>query len=177
MNEATDVWEDIDACLLVDDIPAAAARLRRYMEYIAGELGEALGSSVQFRLDGDHDLGEVLPNVIGRFRELLSKAASAAQAWKDQEAAAKIKELKKRLGKSTAAKDVEQWAVNKAVHYNAWADFVKQDFEPIVKAFKNLLDCFKCPNCDSLLTTSPRRGKVETIRCDCNRTSFNLKEP
>ena len=38
--------------------------------------------------------------------------------------------------------NVEQWAANKAVHYNEWANFGKRDFEPVVSAFRELHDCF-----------------------------------
>ena len=46
----------------------------------------------------------------------------------------------------------KQWAVNKAVHYNEWANFGKKDFEPVVTAFRELMDCFRCKDCQSWLT-------------------------
>ncbi len=57
----------------------------------------------------------------------------------------------------TRRADVEQWAVNKAVHYNEWANFGKTDFEPVVAAFRELLDCFPCSDCDSWLYVTPRQ--------------------
>ena len=36
----------------------------------------------------------------------------------------------------TGAKNVEEWPVNKTVHYNVWANFGKNDFLPVVEAFK-----------------------------------------
>ncbi len=58
------------------------------------------------------------------------------------------------LSTSNAGTSGEQWAVNKAVHYNAWANFGKKDFEPVVAAFKQLLACFTCEKCNSWLTTT-----------------------
>lgn len=77
---------------------------------------------------------------------------------------------------STAAgtQNVENWAVNKAVHYNEWANFGRKDFEPVVAAFKELLECFQCKNYESWLDVTPR-GSPESLRCTCNAISFNLK--
>ena len=72
------------------------------------------------------------------------------------------------------ATNVEQWAVNKAVHYNAWANFGRKDFEPVVSAFKELLECFRCENCDSWIYVTPRVSP-ESVRCACSGTNFNLK--
>ena len=68
---------------------------------------------------------------------------------------------------------VEHWAVNKAVHYNEWANFGKKDFEPVVAAFKDLLDCFRCGACQSFLFVSPR-SHPESMRCACSAVNLNL---
>ena len=78
------------------------------------------------------------------------------------------------LSTSNAAMNVEQWAVNKAVHYNEWANFGKKDFEPVVAAFKELLGCFRCETCESWLYVTPRVNP-ESLRCPCNAISLNLK--
>ena len=84
--------------------------------------------------------------------------------------------LKATLSTSNAATNVEQWAVNKAVHYNEWANFGKKDFEPVVGAFKELLACFHCESdaCQSWLYVTPR-GTPESLRCACNAVNMNLK--
>jgi hypothetical protein len=38
-----------------------------------------------------------------------------------------------------AAKDGEQWVIDKALHYNEWADLSENDFKPVVTAFRQLL--------------------------------------
>ena len=79
------------------------------------------------------------------------------------------------LSTSASASGVEQWAVNKAVHYNEWANFGKRDFEPVVAAFKELLGCFSCEACESWVYVAPR-GTPDSLRCDCNAISLNLKK-
>jgi hypothetical protein len=69
---------------------------------------------------------------------------------------------------------VEQWAVNKAVHYNEWANFGRTDFQPVVDAFKELLVSFQCDKCESWLYISPRTNP-ESLRCTCNHINMNLK--
>ena len=65
--------------------------------------------------------------------------------------------------------------MNKAVHYNAWANFGKKDFEPVVAAFKELLESFRCGDCQSWLYVSPTRGTPEALRCQCMAINMNLK--
>ena len=71
-------------------------------------------------------------------------------------------------------RNVEQWAVNKAVHYNEWANFGQKDFEPVVTAYQELLECFSCPSCKSWLYAAPRLNP-ESLRCPCNAVCLNLK--
>jgi hypothetical protein len=77
------------------------------------------------------------------------------------------------LSASNGTTNVEQWAINKAVHYNEWANFGKKDFEPVVAAFKDLVAHFQCDTCQSFLYVSPR-GRPEAVRCACNGINLNL---
>src|SRR6185437_9381594 len=43
----------------------------------------------------------------------------------------------------------------------------KKDFEPVVAAFRELLECFRCAGCRSWLYVTPR-GIPEALRCPCN---------
>jgi len=74
-------------------------------------------------------------------------------------------------------KEGEQWIINKAIHYNEWADLSKNDFKPVVKAFKELLEQFRCakPKCDSWLSLTPRSDPVD-LRCACGAFRLNLRE-
>jgi hypothetical protein len=115
----------------------------------------------------------LLPSVLTRLREHYGKAAEAAQSWGNAAAKQAAIDRKERLSNANGAKDVEQWAVNKAVHYNAWANFGKKDFEPVVAAFRELVDCFRCADCQSWLYATPR-GIPESLRCGCNAVNLNL---
>ena len=107
-------------------------------------------------------------------KDLLGKAAVAAQSWgNDVEKQAAVSR-KEALSAAAGASNVEQWAVNKAVHYNEWANFGKKDFQPVVSAFKTLLACFRCDTCESWVHVTPR-GIPESLRCGCNAINLNLK--
>jgi hypothetical protein len=98
----------------------------------------------------------------------------AAQSWGNVSAKETALKQKERLSAANAARNVEQWAVNKALHYNEWANFGKKDFEPVVAAFKELLECFSCDSCEGWLYVTPR-GNPDTLRCACSAVSINLK--
>ena len=171
-----EIWEEINAALAKGKVEVAAAALRHHLEYVSRHLADQLGASPQFRADGDYELGELLPGVLTRMKKLLGKAAEAAQSWgksAEKNVAAKRKES---LSASAGALNVEQWAVNKAVHYNEWANFGRKDFEPVVAAFKELLGRFRCDTCDSWVYVTPKRGASESLRCGCNSISLNLKQ-
>jgi hypothetical protein len=168
------IWEEIDAALAKGKVEVAAAALRHHLEYISRLLADQLGAAPQFRADGNYELGELLPAVLKRIKELYGKAESAAHSWgqtADKAAAADRKTL---LATSNGATQVEQWAVNKAVHYNEWANFGKTDFQPVLAAYKELLTCFACGECGSWLYVTPR-ANAESLRCSCNAVSMNLK--
>jgi hypothetical protein len=169
-----EIWDEIAAALGKSKVEVAAAALRHHLEYVSRHLADQIGAMPQFRADGNYELGELLPYVLTRMKSLCGKAADAAQSWgnnSDKEAATKRRTS---LSTSIGASSVEQWAVNKAVHYNEWANFGRKDFEPVVAAFKELLGCFRCECCESWLYVTPR-GIPESLRCGCNAISLNLK--
>jgi hypothetical protein len=105
----------------------------------------------------------------------LSKAAQAASSWNDSDATEKIKGLNQVRSKSLAAYGDENWVVNKAVHYNEWADgLAKEDFDSFVTAIKDVLQRFRCSKCASWLYVTPWKDPGE-LRCDCSKFHLNLK--
>ena len=73
------------------------------------------------------------------------------------------------LSTAAGASGVERWAVSRAVHYNEWANFGKKDFEPVVKAFKELLECFSCETCKSLgACYAAWNSRVSPLRMQCD---------
>jgi hypothetical protein len=177
LDEVAEVWQQIDADLAKNDVPAAAGRLRRHLEYVAADLADDLGAKVKFRSDGGYDMGELLSAVIGRQGELLKMAAKAAKSWGDGEQIAKVAELQKARQEILIARGSEEWVINKAIHYNEWADLSRNDFKPVVVAFKDLLQQFRCskPKCDSWLSLNPRHEPLD-LRCSCGALNLNLKE-
>ncbi|MDQ2712769.1 MAG: ATP-binding protein [Acidobacteriota bacterium] len=169
-----EIWQEIATALGKGKVEAAAAALRHHLEYVARHLADQLGATPQFRADGNYELGELMPSVLKRMKDVCGKAAEAAQSWGKSVEREVATTRKTALSTSNAALNVEQWAVNKAVHYNAWANFGKKDFEPVVTAYKELLACFSCPSCDSWLYAAPRLNP-ESLRCACNAVSLNLK--
>lgn len=175
VESSQEIWEEIDLALSKGKVEIAALSLRRHLEYFANHQCDQLGAQPQFRADGNYELGELLPASLNRMKVLLGKAIKAAQSWGNQEDQDAAVALKKGLAESSGASQVEQWAVNKAVHYNEWANFGKKDFEPVVAAFHELLDLFHCEVCKSWLYANPRT-RPEAVRCSCGATNFNLNE-
>lgn len=177
LDEVAEIWDQIDADLGKNEVPTAAARLRRHLEYVAADLADELGAKVKFRADGGYDMGELLSSVISRQGELLKLAAKAARSWGDGEQLNKVEEFQTARTAIQKAKGGEDWVVNKAIHYNEWADLSRNDFTPVVSVFKDLLQQFRCsrPECDSWLSVTPRNEPVD-LRCSCGAIRFNLKE-
>ncbi len=90
-DQIAEVWDQIDSDLAKNDVETAASRLRRHLEYIAGELADQLGAKPAYRGDFSYDLGDLLPTVIGRQGELFKLAA---KAWPDDDAETKVEAFK-----------------------------------------------------------------------------------
>jgi recombinational DNA repair ATPase RecF len=169
-----EIWQEIDVALSKNKIGVASGILRRHLEYVSRHLADQLGASTVFRADGSYELNDLLPPVLNRMKTLLGKAADAAQSWGNTAAKAEASQRKTALSESNAASSVEQWAINRTVHYNEWENLGKRDFEPVAKTFKDLLECFKCTNCDSWLYVTPRHIPT-SLRCACNSVNLNLE--
>jgi hypothetical protein len=168
-----DIWPEIAQALSKGKVEAAAHALRHHLEYTARHMADQIGAAPQFRADGNYDLGELLPSVLKRLKDLYGKASDAAQSWGNMAAKDVAVKRKTALSASSAVVDVEQWTVNKAVHYNEWTNFGRKDFEPVVVAFKELVQQFQCNICGTFLYISPR-VQSDTLRCDCSSVSLNL---
>ncbi|MFK4654220.1 hypothetical protein ABIF97_004154 [Bradyrhizobium japonicum] len=169
-----EVWDEIKTALDKNKVGVAAAALRRHLEYVSRHLADQLGAAVVFRGDGGYELNDLLPPVLARFKTICAKAADAAQSWGNDRGEAEATALKSKLSSSNAASSVEQWAINKAVHYNEWENFGKRDFAPVANAFQELLECFRCEGCESWLFVTPRHKPI-SLRCACDTVSLNLE--
>jgi hypothetical protein len=132
-----EIWDEIDAAVAAGRISQAAAMLRHHLEFVIPHLADGLCARAVFKADGSYELGDLLPSVLGQLKDLLSKAAESANSWNNEQQKAAIAKRKADLKDANTVKGEEDWAVNKAVHFNEWANFGKKDFEPVVTAFKN----------------------------------------
>lgn len=171
----TDVWAEIDELVATNEIRAAAGQLRHYFEYASAEWCARLGGRVEYRSDGKYDLGDLLPAAISALNDLYKKAKATAQSWGDN---ARVDEINAGHAVFTAVviqSQSEQWEINPAVHYNEWANLQRQDFEPVVAAFKRLGCEFECPVCGDLIYVVKTGKTKEAARCGCAKVHLNLK--
>lgn len=170
-----DVWKEIDDHLKKNDVRAAAALLRHYLEYAAWELCHRLRAPVEFRGDAQYQLGELLPAAIVHMRKLYKLAKEAANSWNQKEVLERITARESNFAVLAETSKAEQWQVNIAVHFNSWVNLVKEDFEPVAEAFRELLNGFTCSDCGEYLRVSPERETPESVRCECGKTNINLR--
>ncbi len=174
--EEEDVWSEIDGHLELNDIRAAAALLRHYLEYVSAELCQRLRASVEYRGDAQYQLGELLPPAITQMRTLIKRAKEAASSWDQREALGALSAREVRFADLVKATNSDAWQVNTAVHYNSWDSLGKNDFAPVANAYRELLGGFTCSGCGEYLRVSPDRETAESLRCDCGETNINLKK-
>jgi hypothetical protein len=137
------------------------------------QLADQLGARPQFKADGSYELEEMLTSVLKRTKELWTKAAESAKSWSKSDKEQIALERRQFLSSCDAAMRVEQWSINRAVHFNPWANFGLNDFKPVVAAFKELMDCFRCPICNGWIYVLPKVNP-QSIRCTCDNIAFNL---
>lgn len=171
----TDVWSEIDDALDKNEIRVAAGQLRHYLEYAAAEWCARLGGRVEYRSDGKYELGDLLPAAIRAMNDLYKKAKAAAGSWGDKARVEELVKVNDALSAAVTASTSEQWEINPAVHYNEWANFQKEDFKPVVEAFKALEKQFECDTCGDLIYVVLTGKTKEAARCGCNKVNLNLK--
>ena len=168
-----DIWGEIETLLKIGKVDGAAAALRHHLEYAMSILADQLGARPQYKADATYELEEMMTSVLSRTKDLLGKAAESAKSWGKPDREADALEKKKFLSNCNAGMRVEQWSVNKAVHYNAWANFGVNDFKPVVAAFKELMECFRCMVCGGWIYVLPKTIP-QSLRCSCETISFNM---
>lgn len=171
-----EVWDEINKLLDSGKVKDAATVLRRYLEYISGQLADKLRARVEYRGDLRHELGDLLDSVYREWRTLLNDALQAARSWKNKEEETKIVEMQKQFSARIKESESERWTINTGVHYNEWAALTKEDFSPVVEAYKSLLLSFRCSNCHTLLHVTPAKGHKENLRCNCGTININLNK-
>ncbi|MBI3372908.1 MAG: AAA family ATPase [Betaproteobacteria bacterium] len=170
-----DVWAEIQDYLQEDNVRAAASLLRHFLEYTSADLCHRLRASVEFRGDAQYQLGELLPAAIRRLRTLYKRGKDAANSWGQKDVVQSLDSCSAKCDAVAVASNAEQWQVNAAIHFNSWENLTKRDFQPVVKAFQDLLQGFACTACGERLRVSPERETAESFRCECGKTNVNLR--
>lgn len=176
VNSSTDMWILIQNDLDKNDIPAAAAKLRRGSEEYFATVCDALQAFVRYKENGKWELGDFLPSAIGQYRDLLKNAQKSALSWGIQDQTDKLKELESLSSQVIARTNAEQWGINAAVHYNQWVNLTRNDFVPLVEAFQDLWDLFRCSECGSVLRVATRGLKPIQVYCSCGKVNWNLQK-
>ena len=169
-----DVWAELDEHLAKNDVRAAAALLRHYLEHFAKEACDRVRASVEYRGDAQFMLGDLLPNATSTLGDLLKKAKSAANSWNQKEVVERITAMEIAFTDAKTKTNYENWQINTAVHFNEWADLNKEDFAPVVTSFRAFTGTFACGACNEMYFVVPSRGKKEGLRCGCGMLNLNL---
>ncbi|GEM_PF-195016 len=173
--DEADVWTKISDYLNDNDVRAAAGLLRHYLEYESWELCHRLRALVPFHGEAQYQLGELLPAAVSRLKDLYRHGKKAANSWNHRDVVKQLEEREKTFTSLVDTSKVEQWQVNVAVHFNSWDSLTRNDFQPVVKAFQELINGFACIDCAEYLRVSPDRETPESLRCDCTKTNINLQ--
>jgi len=171
-TEAGD-WAEIEAKVDESDISVAAAKLREHLEFFFEIASDSIKAKVQYKSDGRYELGDFIIGCKERLTKLISKAKKSARSWgKDIEPFDVLETQAKEIISRSQA---EQWGINAAVHYNKWQDFQKEDFQPIVEAFRDFEGLFKCSTCDRVLSLGMRGTESVSLKCPCGTVNWNLE--
>lgn len=174
--EEKEIWQEIEDELAKSDVPKASAALRRYLEFLALELSRKLRAKAEIGAVENYELGDLLPAVVHRYKELMNKGKDSAQSWDQKQLIADLVQREKQFGEKVNKTNVEQWAINKTVHYNEWANLDINDFKPVVASFRELVEALKCVKCNGWFYATPPKGKIDGLRCECGDTNINLQK-
>lgn len=174
VNYIGDIWQPIEKDLKRNDVPAAAAKLRRGSEEYFSLVCSALQAPVKFKFSGQYELGDLLSGSQSTYNKHLKRAKTAARSWENYSELEKLTEIEKYSKDVFRRINIERWAVNPAVHFNEWTDFTPQDFKPVMLSFQDLFSLFQCDNCGTILHLTMNGRNLESIKCNCGSFNWNL---
>jgi len=172
-----DLWDRIKEDLDKNDVPSAAHKLRRNAECFFENICDFLNAKLPYKGHHQWELGDYAPAAISAYKEYLKKAKSNFQKMKQQAKFDKLTKLESKANDIIARSQIEQWIINENVHYNKWADFSKEDFKPVVDAFKELFALFSCTTCGNTIELTHSKGKEPKtiISCGCGEIFWNIQ--
>ena len=107
VEASREIWDEIAAALGKGKVEVAAAALRHHLEYVSRHLADQMGATPQFRADGNYELGDLLPAVLARMKEMYGKAAASAQSWGNDVEKEAVTQRKAALSTAAGASNVE----------------------------------------------------------------------
>lgn len=175
INYMGNIWDPIEEDLKRNDVPAAAAKLRRGSEEYFSLVCSALQAPVKFKFSGQYELGDLLSGALSAYRKQLKQAKTSARSWEKYEELERLTEMENYSKSVFGRINIERWAVNPAVHYNQWADFTIEDFKPVVDSFQDLFSIFQCEVCGTIVHLVMNEATPEAVKCNCGSLYWNLK--
>jgi hypothetical protein len=168
-----DAWKEVTQFCDGDQVPRAAAALRRELEETFDEVCDNLAAHVPYHGDGKYGLGELADAAVSAFGKLLGSAKSAESSWGHKEKVAEIDALAANFLEAKTQTNIDRWVVNEAVHFNRWLQATPGDFRPVIAAFSSLRECFLCRSCGTLLRLSRGPGSI-FLQCSCGARNWTL---
>jgi len=172
-----DLWDLIKVDLEKNDIPSAAHKLRRNAECFFENICDLLNAKIPYKGHHQWEFGDYAAAAISTYKNYLKKAKNNFKKMNQQSKYNEICELEKKANKIIDRTQVEQWIINENVHYNKWSEFGKEDFEPVVMAFKDLFALFSCDKCGSTIELTRTKGKnaKSFVSCACGNIHWNVQ--
>ena len=170
-----DLWDRINEDLNKDDVPSAAHKLRRNAECFFENVCDFLSSNITYRGNHQWDLGDYAPAAISSYKVYIAKAKDNFNTMGQQDKVDRLNILEREANDVISKAQIEQWIINKNVHYDKWDGFTKADFTPIVDAFKKLFDLFYCKSCGNMIMRS-ENGDKTTVSCGCGDIFWNISK-
>ncbi len=174
--EYEEIWTEIQRSLAKGNVSDAAQALRRFLEYSGQQLASRLRAAVPGQIGGMYDAGDLIPAVIGRWNKLLKAAKDAAQSWGQTESFEHLKSTHETFSKLVERINSNNWMINPSIHYNEWANWGPDAFRPVIEAYSQLVQSFRCGKCNSFVYLEPMKGSETSIRCDCSDFQINLRK-
>lgn len=171
-----DLWAKIDEDLAKDDVPSAAQKLRRNAESFFENMCDLLESKIVYKGHHRWDLGDYADSAVSAYKKYLSRAINNAKKANDLAKQGELEEIEKKANEIIQKTNIERWAVNEEVHYNKWSEMAKNDFLPVINAFKDLFGLFTC-SCGSTISIMEGVGedKRKIVACKCGKVFWDVQ--
>jgi recombinational DNA repair ATPase RecF len=171
-----DLWQKIKEDLDKDDVPSAAQKLRRNAECFFEDICDLLNAKVPYKGTHQWELGDFASSAIAAYKDYIKRAKASFNRLGQKDKIKEINELETKVDGVIEKSKIEQWAINESVHYNAWTELGRKDFEPVVTAFKDLFALFSCPSCGQTISITYGKGKTPrtVVSCNCGKICWNM---